>query len=210
MSTIFITGGSSGVGQAVVDLLGRVNEVTAPLRNEFDLADFVAIDQLDLSKYDVVINCAASNVGAHNGWQKNSWQNQKKQIDVNLTGALLLAKQYAKCRTHGQFIYFTSSNIDDPMAYNIFYTASKFALRYSMNTIKKECPDIVITEICPGKIRSNMLKQNYQGTKSSEEIEAMYANGPVLSPEDIAVQVDAAIKYRLNQITIVPYEKTQI
>lgn len=207
---IFVTGGSSGVGQAVVNLLGQLHEVTAPTRSEFDLANFATIDQVDFSSYDVIINCAGANPGAFLGWQENSWQNQKNQIDVNLTGALLLAKQYIKHRTHGQFIYVTSSNIDDPIAYNIFYTASKAALRYSMNAIKKECPNVIITEICPGKIRSNMLQQNYQGTKSPEEIEQLYAKGPVLYPVDIAIQVDSAIKYKLNQITIVPYETTQI
>jgi NADP-dependent 3-hydroxy acid dehydrogenase YdfG len=206
LSKIFITGGSSGVGQAVVNLLGQFNEVTAPPREKFDLSDFNAINQLDLSEYDVVVNCAAANVGAHNGWQGNTWENQKNQVDVNLTGALLLAKQYTKHRSHGQFIYFTSSNIDDPIAYNIFYTASKAALRYSMNTIRKECSNLIITEICPGKIRSNMLQQNYQGSKTPEEIEQMYAKTPVLYPIDIAIQVESAIKYKLDQITIVPYE----
>jgi NADP-dependent 3-hydroxy acid dehydrogenase YdfG len=210
LSKIFITGGSSGVGQACVQLLSEQHDVIAPTRAELDLSNFDTIDQLDLSSYDVVINCAGTNTGAYLGWQNNSWANQATQVNVNFTAALLLAKQYTKQCTHGQFIYFTSSNIDDPIAYNLFYTASKAALRYSMNTIKKDFSNIVFTEICPGKIRSNMLYQNYQGTKSPEEIDQMYAKGPVLYPTDIAVQVDTAIKYKLNQITIVPYETTQI
>ena len=205
---IFITGGSSGVGKTCVEHLAQLHEITAPTRNELDLSDFEAINQLDLSKYDIVINCAGANQGAFAGWQNNTWQNQKNQVDVNLTGALLLAKQYTQQRSSGQFIYFTSSNIDDPIVYNIFYTASKAALRYSMNTIRKEYPNIVITEICPGKIRSNMLKQNYQGLKTDTEIECMYDSGPVLDPSDIVAQVVSAIKYSLNQITIIPYEKT--
>jgi NADP-dependent 3-hydroxy acid dehydrogenase YdfG len=208
MSKIFVTGASAGVGQAVSNLLGQLYEITAPTRNELDLADFAAIDRLDLSSYDVIVNCAGANVGAYNGWQGNTWENQKNQVDVNFTGALLLAKQYIKQQTRGQFVYFTSGNIDDPIAYNIFYTASKAALRYSMNTLRKECPGLVITEICPGKIRSNMLRQNYQDTKTDTEIEQLYAKGPVLYPVDIAIQVQHAIKYKLDQITIVPYEKT--
>ena len=208
MSKIFVTGASAGVGQAVSNLLGQLYEITAPTRNELDLADFAAIDRLDLSSYDVIVNCAGANVGAYNGWQVNTWENQKNQVDVNFTGALLLAKQYIKQQTRGQFVYFTSGNIDDPIAYNIFYTASKAALRYSMNTLRKECPGLVITEICPGKIRSNMLRQNYQDTKTDTEIEQLYAKGPVLYPVDIAIQVQHAIKYKLDQITIVPYEKT--
>jgi NADP-dependent 3-hydroxy acid dehydrogenase YdfG len=204
---IFITGGSSGVGQACVELFSQNYTVVAPTRDELDLANFESIDRLDLSAYDIVINCAGANAGAFNGWQQNSWQNQKNQVDVNFTGALLLAKQYTKHRTHGQFIYVTSSNIDDPIVYNIFYTASKAALRYSMNTVRKQYPNLTITEICPGKIRSNMLKQNYQGSKTNEEIDQMYATTVALRPQDIATMVETAIKYNLDQITIVPHDK---
>jgi NADP-dependent 3-hydroxy acid dehydrogenase YdfG len=207
---ILVTGGSSGVGQAVVKLLDSDHLVVAPTRLDLDLANFDQIDQVDLSEYDVVINCAGANAGAYQGWQNNSWQNQKTQVDVNFTGALLLAKQYTRHRKHGQFVYVTSNNIDDPIAYNIFYTASKSALRYSINTLRRECPGIVFTEVCPGKIKSNMLAQNYQGSKTEAEIEELYTNGPVLYPIDIAIQVEHAIKYKLDQITISPYEKTSI
>ena len=205
---IFITGGSSGVGQSCAQLLGEHHDVTAPARAEFDLSDFNAIDRLDLSSYDIVINCAGANAGAYLGWHNNSWSNQVDQINVNFTAGLLLAKQYTQQRKQGQFIYISSTNIEDPIAYNIFYTAAKAALKYSLDCIKQEFPMIVFTEICPGKIRSNMLQQNYQGTKTPEEIKAMYAKGTNLSPIDIAIQVQHAIKYKLNQITIVPHENT--
>ena len=207
---ILVTGGSSGVGQAVVRLLQTDHLIVAPTRFELDLSNFDQIDQFDLFDYDIVINCAGANAGAYQGWQNNSWQNQKTQVDVNFTGALLLAKQYTRYRKHGQFIYVTSNNIDDPIAYNIFYTASKAALRYSINTLRRECPGIVFTEVCPGKIKSNMLSQNYQGSKTEVEIEDLYAKGPILYPIDIAIQVEHAIKYKLDQITISPYEKTPI
>lgn len=205
---IFITGGSSGVGQACVQLLSEHHKVTAPSRAEFDLNNFEAIDQIDLSEYDIVINCAGANPCAYLGWQNNSWPNQATQVNVNFTAALMLAKQYTRQRKQGQFIYISSTNIEDPIAYNIFYTAAKAALKYSIDCIRREFPNILFTEICPGKIRSNMLQQNYQETKTPEEIQAMYAKGPNLYPIDIAIQVQHAIKYKLNQITIVPHETT--
>ena len=204
---LFITGGSSGVGQACVELFDQ-HRITAPTRHELDLSNFEAIDQLDLSPYDVVINCAGANAGAFRGWQDNTWQNQQRQVDVNFTGALLLAKQYVQQRATGHFIYVTSSNIDDPIVYNIFYTAAKAALHYSMNTVRKQYPGVLVTEIRPGKIRSNMLNQNYQGTKTPDEIDKLYAKAPVLEPADIAEAIATAIKYRLDQITITPHDKS--
>ena len=203
---IFLTGGHGGVGSALIKHLSVEHDVTAPSRYELDLSNFDAIDQLNLKHYDVVINCAAANAGAYLGWHNNSWANQVNQANVNFTSALLLVKQYTRQRSTGQFIYMTSTNVDDPIAYNIFYTASKFALRYSINVIKQEHPGMVFTEICPGKIKTRMLEQNYQGTKTAEEIEELYANGPCLETQDIVRVTELAIKYKLDHVTMSPHE----
>ncbi len=203
---IFITGATGGVGAELSAYFSTEHEITAPTRSEFDLSNFDSIDSLDLEPYDVVINCAAYNSGAYLGWQNNSWTNQVAQVNINFTAALLLIKQYTRQRKSGQFIYITSTNIDDPIAYNIFYTGAKAALKYSINAIKKEFPSIVFTEICPGKIKTRMLEQNYQGTKTADEIEQIYSKGPCLSARQIVEVVDYAIKYKLDSITISPHE----
>ena len=205
---ILVTGGSSGVGQAVVRRLSDQNRVYAPGRAELDLGNFEQIDQYDLGQYDVVINCAGANGGAYLGWLNNTCENQSQQVSINFTGALLLAKQYVKQRSQGQFVFVTSYNIENPIALNIFYTASKAALRYSMQTLRREFPGILFTEICPGKIKTNMLRQNYQGTKTDLEIEKLYAQSPSLEPDDVAKVIETAVQNKLTQITLVPNEKT--
>ena len=203
---ILITGASSGVGRACMNLLRDRHEIFAPTRDQLDLENFEQIDQLDLSAADVVINCAGANPGAYLGWQGNTWRNQAQQVSVNFTGALLLAKQYARQRSQGQFVFVTSYNIEDPIALNIFYTASKAALRYSIQTLRRERPGIVFTEICPGKIRTNMLRQNYQGTKTDQEIQDLYSKSANLESEQVAAMIELAIHNKLNQITMVPHE----
>ena len=205
---ILVTGGSSGVGQAVIRRLSDQNRVYAPARAELDLGNFEQIDQYDLGQYDVVINCAGANAGAYLGWLNNTCENQSQQVSVNFTGALLLAKQYVKQRSQGQFVFVTSYNIEDPIALNIFYTASKAALRYSMQTFRREFPGILFTEICPGKIKTNMLKQNYQGAKTDLEIEQIYAQSLSLEPDDVAKVIETAVQNKLTQVTILPNEKT--
>jgi len=205
---ILVTGGSSGVGQAVIRRLSDQNRVYAPARAELDLGNFEQIDQYDLGQYDVVINCAGANAGAYLGWLNNTCENQSQQVSVNFTGALLLAKQYVKQRSQGQFVFVTSYNIEDPIALNIFYTASKAALRYSMQTLRREFPGILFTEICPGKIKTNMLKQNYQGAKTDQEIEQIYAQSLSLEPDDVAKVIETAVQNKLTQVTILPNEKT--
>ena len=206
---IFLTGGSSGIGQAVYQLLNsRGYKVTAPSRKTLNLIDFSAIDSLDLSTYDVVINCAGANQGAYLGWQKNSWQNQQNHVSVNFTGPLLLAKQYTRQRATGQFVYITSASADDPISYTIFMIGSKIALRHSLNAVKKDYPGILFTEIVPGKTRTNMLRQNYQGTRSDQDIAEEYARGAVLDPDQVAYTIVSAIELKLDRVGISPQSFT--
>lgn len=204
---IFLTGGSSGIGLATKTLLtAQGHQVSAPSSREFDITNFQAIDGLDLSSYDIVINCAGDNVGAYQGWLNNSWQNQCRHVAVNFTGPLLLAKQYVRQRSKGQFVYITSTSADDPISYTIFMVGSKAALRVSLNAVARDYPDILFTEIVPGKTRTNMLKKNYQGTKTDEEIEQMYSKGPCLSADQVGQAILNSIDQQLNKVVISPPE----
>lgn len=202
---IFLTGGSGGIGQATKRLFQQKgHEVWAPTRQQFDITDFAEIDRLDLATYDIIVNCAGSNSGAYLGWHNNTWNNQQDHVAVNFTGPLFLAKQYTRQRKNGQFIYLTSLSADDPRSYTIFMIGSKGALRYSLAAVQRDYPDILFTEIVPGKTRTNMLKQNYQGTLTDEEIEMMYQQTSCLSADQVAEAIWTAVDQQLSQVRISP------
>ena len=202
---IFLTGGSSGIGKATKDLLTMQGyQVYAPSRQELDLTDFEKINSMDLSGYDILVNCAGANQGAYLGWHNNSWQNQNNHVAVNFTAPLFLAKQYTRQRQQGQFIYVTSTSADDPIPYTIFMVGSKLALRHSINAVRRDYPDFLFTEVVPGKTQTNMLKQNYQGTKTDQQISAEYAKNPVLDPDQVAHAILLSIQLRLDRIGISP------
>ena len=207
---IFLTGGSGGIGQATKQLLmQKGHRVHAPERQQFDMTDFESIDRLDLSSYDVVVNCAGANGGAYQGWLNNSWQNQANHVAVNYTAPLLLAKQYTRQRKQGQFVYVTSTSVDDPISYTIFMVGSKAALRVSLDAVKRDYPNILFSEIVPGKTRTNMLRQNYQGTRTEQEITQEYAKSPVLSADQVANAIVMAIESRLDRVGISPSKQQE-
>jgi NADP-dependent 3-hydroxy acid dehydrogenase YdfG len=202
---IFITGGHSGIGQATKNLLiQQGHDVVAPTRGEFDLTNFEQIDSLDLSSYDVVVNCAGVNSGAYLGWHNNTWQNQSNHVAVNFTGPLFLAKQYTRQRQQGQFVYVTSASADDPISYTIFMVGSKLALRHSLEAVKRDYPGILFTEIVPGKTQTNMLRQNYQGSRTEQQIAEEYARSSVLDSQQVAQTIGLAIELGLYRVGISP------
>jgi short-subunit dehydrogenase len=99
---IFLTGASSGIGAAVKNLLvAQGNDVYAPARTEFDLSNFAQIDGLDLSSYDIIINCAGANQGTYHGWHNNTWQNQKRLTILRLKSQEIALKiAFRKSKKH--------------------------------------------------------------------------------------------------------------
>lgn len=195
MSKILVIGSTGGVGGAVCNAL-QCYDVTAWNRNVWDLEAPSELEQLSLKYFDVVVICVGYNVGANRGFLNNSILNQNKQVMVNFTSQLLLIKEYLKSRETGHIVYFTSENIDDPISYNLFYTAAKKSLQYSADVLSKEFPNFAFTELRPGKIKSNMLRQNYGPEVSDDMIDLMYDSKPYLSCEYIAKVVVECIEKR--------------
>jgi short-subunit dehydrogenase len=204
MKKIFLTGASSGIGLACYDLLSHEYNITAPSKEEFNLQNFAAIDQLDLSMFDIVLNCAGINVGTYLGFQNNSYTNQVDQTQINFIAPLLLAKQYTKTRENGHFVYVSSASVDSPQLYNIFNASSKKALSYSIDILRDNFTNFIFSEICPGKTKTNMLKKNYNGTKTNAEVDAEYELHPYLLASDVANTIKYAINQKITKIKLLP------
>lgn len=200
---IFITGGSSGIGQACCELLAKQGHtITAPTRQQLDLLNTDQIDQLNLSGYDVVINCAGVNIGTYQGFYQNSTANQIHQVHINFIAPLLLVKNYSNSNPQGHFIYISSSSIDNPHLYILFNASAKSALRFAMDVIRKNLPKFNVSEICPGKTKTNMLKQNYNGFKTDTEIETEYNQNPFLTADQVADAVVYALNHKIDVIKL--------
>ena len=204
MKTILLTGASSGIGKACFEIMSDKFDIFAPSRQEFDLEDFSSISNFDFSKYDVVVNCAGTNVGTYLGFHRNAFENQVMQVHVNFIAPVLMAKKYTQDRESGQFVYISSNSVDNPQLYNIFNSTSKLALKHTIKVLANEYTNFLFTEISVGRTKTNMLHQNYNNSKSWQDIELEYAQYKCLTADQVAQNVLYSIEHKINKIVLNP------
>ena len=204
MKTILLLGATGGIGAEVVKLLQHSYIVITPTKQELNLTDMTSVTCYDYSKFDIIINCAGVNVGTYLGFEDNSVSNQFEQVMVNYFAPTQIIKQYVKNRTTGTFCYISSISLYEPGVYNIYNAASKMALVYSVDTLRKEYKNFNFIEICPGKTKTNILYNNYNGSKTKRQVEHEYSSTNYLTAYKVAKTLVYALEKNIDKIIIKP------
>jgi NAD(P)-dependent dehydrogenase (short-subunit alcohol dehydrogenase family) len=179
MKTIFITGTSSGLGKAAVQLFHSQGwHVIATMRNpakgkDFEGMERVTVLPLDitdpeqikataasaiaLSNIDVVLNNAA--YGAIGPLESVTDEQLLKQIDTNLLGAIRVTQAFIphfRSRKSGLFINITSSAGFVTFPFDSLYHATKFGLEGWSEGMSYELEPfgIRIKTVAPGFIKT--------------------------------------------------------
>ncbi|WP_341520402.1 oxidoreductase [Pseudomonas sp. G.S.17] len=181
--TIFITGVSSGFGQALAtEALAAGHRVIGTLRNAealasfeasapdlahgvlLDVTDFAAIDaaaakaEADFGPVDVLVNNAGY---GHEGiFEESPIEEMRKQLDVNVFGAVAITKAfvpYFRQRRAGHIINITSMGGFITMPGISYYCASKFAVEGISDALSKELKpfNVFVTAVAPGSFRTD-------------------------------------------------------
>ena len=205
MNHVFVTGGSSGIGKAICkELQRRGISYYAPTRDELNMQDFLSVANIDLMLYDTVIHCAGSNSGSYLGFEGNSVESQLEQIDVNFTAGVMLIKNFVQLTNVKRFVYISTDSFIINKPFKIVYSASKMALKFTVDTLRPQYPDIKWTEVLIGNTRTNLLYNNYQGTRTKEEVEEEYNSRPCLEVANVVTAVFKAIDKNLDYVELRP------
>jgi short-subunit dehydrogenase len=203
MSKILVIGANGGIGTALVkELLSRNNNVTAWTSKDLDLNYPELIFTKNFNHYDILINCAAHSQGTYLGFLNNKWQNQISQITVNYTSNLMLFKHYAQSRSAGKYVWISTDLLQGARPFHSVYVSTKAASKIAFDLIKQDVTNINILEVKVGLTRSNFRYRNFEGTRSIEEINAIYDQEQALSPECVAANIVAAIDKNEKEIYI--------
>lgn len=193
--TIFITGGSSGFGNALAqEALAAGHRVIGTVRSEAALRAFqalsvdhahgVILDITDFARIDSVVaaieathgpvDVLVNNAGyGHEGiFEESPLEEMRRQFDVNVFGAVAVTKAfvpYFRKRRTGHILNITSMGGTITMPGIAYYCGSKFALEGISDTLSKELLpfNIFVTAVAPGSFRTDWAGRSMQRTPRS-------------------------------------------
>ncbi|WP_085583757.1 MULTISPECIES: oxidoreductase [unclassified Pseudomonas] len=193
--TLFITGASSGFGQALAkEALAAGHRVIGTVRREADLQAFEALSPgnahgviLDVTDFDRIdaavaeteaafgpVDVLVNNAGyGHEGvFEESPLEEMRRQFDVNVFGAVAVTKAflpYFRQRRAGHILNVTSMGGTITMPGIAYYCASKFALEGISDTLSQELRPfgIFVTAVAPGSFRTDWAGRSMQRTPRS-------------------------------------------
>lgn len=191
--TALITGGSRGIGAAIVaELAGRGLRVMAPSRQELDLADPASVDRFVAAHrntaVDVLVNNAGINfIGALEEIDDDLWT---QTYEVNLHAPFRLIQSLApgmKVRGWGRIVNVSSVFSLVTKEKRAAYSATKSGLNGLTRTVAVELgpSNVLVNAVCPGYVATELTQQN----NSPAELERIAAAVPLrrlAQPREIA------------------------
>ena len=193
--TIFITGVSSGFGNALAqEALAAGHRVIGTVRSEAALRAFqalsvdhahgVILDITDFARIDSVVaaieathgpvDVLVNNAGyGHEGiFEESPLEEMRRQFDVDVFGAVAVTKAfvpYFRKRRTGHILNITSMGGTITMPGIAYYCGSKFALEGISDTLSKELLpfNIFVTAVAPGSFRTDWAGRSMQRTPRS-------------------------------------------
>ena len=180
---VLVTGGSRGIGKAIVTLFKeKGHDVYSPTREELDLTKNFTLVK---SNFDIIVNNAGINP-----LKQIEEINDREVMQVNYHAPLSIIQQcipYMLDNGYGRIINLGSIWVELAMSRRLAYSASKNALHALTKAITSEYSDkgIIANTISPGFIGTDLTYQN----NSESELQQIKDKVPLKrlgTPEEVA------------------------
>ncbi len=191
--TALVTGGSRGIGAAIVSELRRGGvQVIAPTRQELDLADPASVDRFVTAHQHAAVDILVNNAGINFIYSLEDIAPEvwSQMVHVNLHAPFRLVQAFAprmKARGWGRILNVSSVFSLVTKEKRAVYSATKSGLNGLTRTLAVELgpQGILVNAICPGYVETELTRQN----NSPADIERIAATIPLrrlAQPEEIA------------------------
>nr|WP_255709894.1 SDR family NAD(P)-dependent oxidoreductase [Pontibacter harenae] len=219
-----ISGGSSGIGQAIAGKLSAAGAKTAvadisPLKDSTDstlsfLCDVSSGTDVDALYKQVHDNMGAPDIlvcsagrGIHEKLTEGDPEKWHEIIQTNFLGALRLVRAFTPAMLEagfGDVVFVSSVSAKHAYPYGGVYAATKAALEVVAETLRQETlPKLRVTVVAPGVTDTNFFNNTVSGFHTAEDI-----GYGAISPEEVADAVLYAISraqgVSVGNITIRP------
>ncbi len=213
MTTVFITGATSGIGRATaialsdagykVYAVGRSDEALERLKAERPSIVPIAVDVTDREALETVVADLPIDVLINNAgmmpplgnFADMSIADIDATLEVNLSAAILLTRLVVprmRERRSGHILFTGSSAAHAAFANIAVYSATKAAIGHFAAALRADLSPygIRVTEIVPGRVETQL----YKDILDADARAAMYAGNVALQPEDVAEMVVALLR----------------
>lgn len=170
---ILITGTASGVGQELALRLENYN-VVALTRQHVDLADISAVSNYTPETCDILINCAATDVGGKIDFVNHTTQHVIDIMTTNVLSPMILSKKVLSANPNCKIVNITSTNVNRYYPNNLTYSLSKQALSDFGSMLKLDYPDLQYLEVRLGLTKTNFNANRYR--YNQERYNDVYTN----------------------------------
>jgi len=204
--TVFISGATRGIGQAIYQKLKKENyKIIAPTRQELDLSNNTSIDQYLKTHKDLKIDILINNAGINFPQWINELEDENLQqhIQINLTSPIKLIRAFSKHMINqkwGKIINISSIFGIVARGKQTMYTATKHGLNGVTKALALELGpyNILINSVCPGFTNTELIKRNSQ--EKNKVIIKDIPLGRFAEPEEIAELVSFLISEKNTYI----------
>ena len=190
--TVLITGGSRGIGKAIVERLKEDYEILAPSRQELNLQDDGSIDRylkrISRKTIDILINNAGVN---YPQWiEEVTDENIMETVQVNLIAPIRLVRGLVrgmKEQKWGRIINISSAFGIVARGKQVLYCATKHGLNGMTKALALELAtyNILVNSVCPGFANTDLVVSK----NTQEKIAKLMEDVPLkrlIEPNEIA------------------------
>ena len=203
---VLITGGSRGIGAAIVKVLLKNYNVLAPTRTELDLSSKKSIEEFIQKNQKLSLYALINNAGVNNPEfvDQLTDKNIDQTLQVNLVAPILLCRGFVPLLKKNKISHIVNiSSIFGLVARakQVLYATTKFGLNGVTKALALElAPDnILVNSVCPGFVDTDLTRRN--PPQKNKKLAVEVPLGRFATPFEIANLVEFLISDKNTYIT---------